>query len=110
MALISPEGMILEEEDAVPPDIDPQVILTETAEPSRASNPMKRHIAVEQTRVVKKTITNLEAANASIQVTYTHPAMSILGIKQYEEIDSGPFLIHVSRIELDLTTGSTLRP
>lgn len=75
-----------------------------------SSNPKKRHLSEDHTGPIKKTITNQETASASIQSIYLHPAMSVLGIRQYEENDAGPYIVHVSRIEPDLTAGTTIRP
>lgn len=82
----------------------------EADETPSTSNPKKRHLSDVQAGSAKKTITNQESASASIQTVYLHPAMSVLGIKQYEENDAGPYIVHVSRIEPDLTAGTTIRP
>lgn len=93
MESISPEGLPPDPPDAVPP-----------------SASKKRHLNEEQVGPIKKTIIDQESASASIQTIYTHPSMSILGIRSYETTDSGPFIVHVSRVEPDPAAGTTIRP
>lgn len=59
---------------------------------------------------IKKTIVDKESASASIQTVYTHPSLTILGIRSYESTDGGPFIVHVTRVEPDPAAGTTIRP
>lgn len=97
-----------------PPDPpDPPNCAMETTDYTLVSNPKsskKRQRPDDDAGSAKKTVINHEIATASIQSVYLHPAMSVLGIKQYEITDSGPYVVHVSRVEPDLTSGATLRP
>lgn len=60
-------------------------------------------------RQTKKTITNTELPSASIQNIYCSPSM-VIGVKSYKSMDKGPFIVHVTRSEPDLSAGTTIRP
>lgn len=88
--------------DAEPPD--PPDISKTPIGTKRSAEPIAEH-----ERNIKKMIVNREAASASIQNVFIHPSL-VIGVKQYTAMDSGPFLVHVSRTEPDPAAGSTIRP
>lgn len=57
----------------------------------------------------KKKIQDIENASASIAHTYKHPSLES-GSRTYGNEDSGPFIVHVSRIDEASNSGVTLRP
>lgn len=57
----------------------------------------------------KKTITDPDLASASVQTLYRHPDL-VVGIKAYRDEDKGPFIVVVSKLERELTSGLTMKP
>lgn len=88
-----------------PPDPGPPLAKTACATATK-----RQHNDDDQPAPRKKLITDSETASASIQTVYTHPSIVVDGIRSYEPTDSGPFIVHVSRIESDPAAGTQIRP
>lgn len=94
-----------------PPDISVPVsmdVFSDSAT-SQSTAQKRRFDGEDQSASNKKIITNTELASASIQGLYCSNRM-IIGIKSYTSMDKGPFLVHVSRTEIDQSAGTTIRP
>lgn len=83
-----------------PPDSEPA---------SSSSTANKRRMESTDHPPVKKTITSPELASASIETVYTDPTIVVGGLS-YTTLDKGPYVVHVSRTELDLAAGTSIRP
>ena len=66
------------------------------SKPSGLSNPDKR----------QRNVNDLDSS-ISLQSVYTHPSFS--QARTYSDLDSGPFIVHVSRIEPDPAAGTVIR-
>ena len=98
--------------DPIPIDPSPAVFsqdLPSTACSQNASlDSSRKRKGVSDIAPNKKTITDPESASPSVQTIYTHPDLTEEN-RKYTVNDKGPFIVHVSRVELDPSAGLTLR-
>ncbi|CAG4969984.1 unnamed protein product [Colias eurytheme] len=74
--------------------------------------PQKRHLASEDASIIaksKKTSIDNNPNAASVQTLYTHPSLNEKE-RRYSELDNGPFIVHISKIETEPSAGTILRP
>lgn len=96
------------------PGIPPDIHSLDIFSPSVSNNtPLKsapKRSSNEQPEPINtpKRLTDPENPSPSIATIYTHPSMEIPYV--YTTVDKGPFIVHVSRIESDPSSGLTLRP
>lgn len=69
----------------------------------------KRRIETDVQPPAKKSIISPDLASASIETVYVDPSMVVGGLS-YSPSDKGPFVVHVSRTESDLSAGTMIRP
>lgn len=70
----------------------------------------KRRLVCEDVTSAKKSTSSPDLAVASIQTVYSHPSVIVGAIQAYSPLDKGPYVVHVSRSEPELSAGTTIRP
>lgn len=70
----------------------------------------KRRLNSDNTASAAKKTMSFDQGVASIQTLYTHPSIIVGAIQAYTTLDKGPYVVHVSRSEPDLSAGTTIRP
>ncbi|KAG7303495.1 hypothetical protein JYU34_012019 [Plutella xylostella] len=83
--------------DPDPPDLSPDIMLTDTPQETRK----RPRDDIQPSQQGKRVILNPDLASASIQAIYTHPSLD--ATKVYDDSDPGPFIVHVSQ---DSSSGS----
>lgn len=68
----------------------------------------KRCTQIEPERPIKKTISNISHASASIQTTYSHPDFTTAKFK-YLDSDCPPFIVNIQKKDSDSVSGTSLR-